>query len=61
MINASQVPSSAVQQGISIATTTTTLSIQAAAMMVATLPIICIYPFLQKYFVTGIMIGAVKE
>jgi putative aldouronate transport system permease protein len=28
--------------------------------MFATLPIICIYPFLQKYFVKGVMIGAVK-
>ncbi len=28
--------------------------------MVATIPIICVYPFVQKYFVKGIMIGAVK-
>ena len=34
--------------------------IQAAAVMFATLPIICIYPFVQKYFVKGAMIGAVK-
>lgn len=40
--------------------TMTTESIQMAAMMVAVLPIICVYPFLQKYFVKGIMIGAVK-
>jgi putative aldouronate transport system permease protein len=33
---------------------------QAAAVMFATLPIICIYPFAQKYFVQGVMIGAVK-
>jgi len=39
----------------------TPLSIQAAAMIIATVPIICVYPFLQKYFVTGIMIGSVKE
>ncbi len=33
---------------------------QAAMVMFATLPIICIYPFVQKYFVKGVMIGAVK-
>ena len=34
--------------------------LQAASVMFVTLPIICIYPFLQKYFVKGIMVGAVK-
>lgn len=34
--------------------------IQAAAVMFATIPIILIYPFVQKYFVKGVMIGAVK-
>lgn len=33
---------------------------QAAAVMFATLPILCIYPFVQKYFVQGALIGAVK-
>ena len=31
-----------------------------AAIIVAILPIICVYPFLQKYFVKGVMIGAIK-
>lgn len=35
-------------------------SIKYATIIVTTLPIICIYPFLQKYFVKGVMIGAVK-
>ena len=32
-----------------------------ATVTVATLPILCVYPFLQKYFTKGLMIGAVKE
>lgn len=42
------------------AVTSTPEVLQAAAIMVVTIPIICIYPFLQKYFVKGVMIGAVK-
>ncbi len=33
---------------------------QAAMVMFATLPILCIYPFVQQYFVKGALIGAVK-
>lgn len=35
-------------------------TIKYATIVVATLPILCIYPFLQKYFVKGVMVGAVK-
>jgi putative aldouronate transport system permease protein len=35
-------------------------SIRYALIMVSSLPIICVYPFLQKYFVKGVMIGAIK-
>lgn len=35
-------------------------SIKAATIMVATIPIILVYPFLQKYFVKGIMVGSLK-
>lgn len=38
----------------------TTTSVRAATTMVVSLPILCIYPFFQKYFVGGITIGAVK-
>lgn len=35
-------------------------TIKYAVIVIATLPILCVYPFLQKYFVKGVMIGAVK-
>lgn len=40
--------------------TVTTLSVQLAAMVVAVAPILVIYPFFQRYIVSGITIGAVK-
>ena len=43
-----------------IEVTSTPEVLQAACIMFTTLPIICIYPFLQKYFVKGVMVGAVK-
>ncbi len=36
-------------------------SIRAAATIATMLPIVCLYPFLQRYFVTGLTIGGVKE
>ena len=35
--------------------------IRSAGIMVMVIPIICIYPFLQKYFTKGVLVGAVKE
>lgn len=35
--------------------------LKASCVVFATLPILCIYPFIQKYFVQGVMLGAVKE
>ena len=39
----------------------TTETIKAATIIVTILPIICVYPFVQKYFVKGILLGGVKE
>lgn len=35
-------------------------TIRYATIIIATVPILCVYPFLQKYFVKGVMVGAVK-
>ncbi len=36
------------------------LTIRYAVIVISTLPIMCLYPFLQKYFVQGVMIGSLK-
>lgn len=47
-----------ISEGMAVQSTPEVL--QAAMVMFATLPIICLYPFVQKHFVQGVMIGAVK-
>lgn len=47
--------------GASTAVMTNPEVLKAACIIFATIPIICVYPFVQKYFVKGAMIGAVKE
>ncbi len=39
----------------------TPVAVRVAAMVITTFPIVVVYPFFQKYFVKGIMLGAVKE
>lgn len=56
--NTQLVESAAVSEAGQVSTYTET--IKYAIIMISTLPIICIYPFLQKYFTKGVMIGAVK-
>ncbi|CAM3486437.1 MULTISPECIES: carbohydrate ABC transporter permease [Paenibacillus] len=43
-----------------ISKTVTSQSIKMATMVVTTLPIVFVYPFLQRYFVKGMMIGSIK-
>ena len=53
--------SSANQAANQASQTITPDSIRMAATMIATIPIIMVYPFIQKYFVKGIMLGSVKS
>jgi putative aldouronate transport system permease protein len=49
------------QSASSTAVQVTTTSVRSAATILTCLPIIALYPFLQRYFVTGLTIGGVKE
>ena len=53
--------SSANQAANQASQTITPDSIRMAATMIATIPIIMVYPFIQKYFVKGIMLGSVMS
>lgn len=45
----------------SVTIQTTTKGVQLATIVVTTLPIVVMYPILQRYFISGMMLGAVKE
>jgi len=60
ILASNQVNISQIQTGAAGAVTAPSRALQNAAVVVATVPIVLIYPFLQKYFIKGIMIGAVK-
>ena len=38
----------------------TSEALKMATMVVTTVPIMCVYPFLQKYFVKGLLLGSIK-
>lgn len=60
VINKSNSPMDAIAAANSASAGVTSFSLQVTAMVVSIVPIICVYPFLQKYFVHGIMLGSVK-
>ena len=43
-----------------LATQTSSIAVQAATLVLAMLPIACVYPFLQRFFARGLLIGAIK-
>lgn len=59
IINKSNIPIESVGAAAS-ASGVTNYSLQVTSMVVSIAPIVCVYPFLQKYFVKGIMLGSVK-
>lgn len=52
--------SASVPAGVGQGAVVTSQSIKLATMVVTTFPIVCVYPFLQKYFVKGMLLGSVK-
>lgn len=61
VINQSQMPTTQESAArATVAARVTPLSIRVAAMMVAVAPILFVYPFLQRFFISGLTIGSVK-
>jgi putative aldouronate transport system permease protein len=50
----------AIQEGSAASTPAASDGMKAAAVMFATVPILVVYPWLQRYFISGVTIGAVK-
>jgi putative aldouronate transport system permease protein len=57
----SQLSGNANTSGLGASAQVTTASVRSAATILTCLPIIALYPFLQRYFVSGLTIGGVKE
>ena len=49
-----------VSQAIAAQSNVTSQSLQMAAVVITLVPILCVYPFVQKYFTEGTLLGAVK-
>lgn len=50
-----------IQGGSTDSLTQIAANVQSVTMLLTVLPIICLYPFIQRYFVSGVMLGAVKQ
>jgi putative aldouronate transport system permease protein len=60
VINKSNAPVDAIAAANKSSAGVTSYSLQVAAMVVSIAPIVCVYPFLQRFFIQGIMLGSVK-
>ena len=60
LTNTAQAMQQAGVQVVGTSNNTTATTIKAGSVIVATVPILIVYPFVQKYFVKGVMIGGVK-
>ncbi|MEK0315078.1 carbohydrate ABC transporter permease [Cohnella sp. 56] len=60
VINQAMLPTDTQSAQIASMSSVTGMSVQVTAMIISIAPIICVYPFLQKYFVKGMMLGSVK-
>ena len=58
--NTQQLDTTSMQEGSTAVANNISQSIESATIIFATLPILVVYPFVQRYFVSGVTIGAVK-
>lgn len=55
-----QMEMSAILGDMNVVSETSSLSVRTASIFLVSLPVIIVYPFIQRYFVKGVMLGAVK-
>jgi putative aldouronate transport system permease protein len=60
VINETIISADDAQANMTSAFNVTPFSVQTTAMIISIAPIVCVYPFLQKYFVKGMLLGSVK-
>lgn len=60
VINQTMLPTDSLTAQYTAQIQVTQFSVQMTALVISVIPIMCVYPFLQKYFVQGMMLGSVK-